>query len=327
MPTRLLSSASFDVTGAPGRRSRVWGAFLLLSVLACERTQPSVGGDSVTDTTPTVVVPIDSQAITETTGWEWDAGAYIVLPTVDGGVTAGSLLRPGVDGQQIGDTVGLGRIVQPRRVELFSRAGKVGEADISVEPSQRVDSTCAMWPTARLQFPSGQTAPGWTVAFAEGRVLPIPLDSIEGMTARDSARLAANLARIASALRDDTVATFRGLPFVVLRAYRAQLPDSAFVVAMLIRRVSQEDAPKEERLVMVVDVSHADPRRWSASWWERASGIEDELLVAEPLLAFRARGADDVRLLFGRDDGMVLSAAVLTRIAGKWMLQWESPIC
>ena len=44
------------------------------------------------------------------------------------------------------------------------------------------------------------------------------------------------------------------------------------------------------------------------------------------LLAFRATGAPDVRLLFGRDDGVALGAAVLARREGAWRVLWESAI-
>jgi hypothetical protein len=139
-------------------------------------------------------------------------------------------------------------------------------------------------------------------------------------------RLAADLARLASGLRDDTSATFRGLPFVVLRAYRTRGLDTSFVVATLARRVNQEADPREERLVIVVDVVGDDARRWTVAWHERASGREDELVVAEPLMAFRANGSGDVRLLFGRDDGIALGAAVLARGAAGWHVLWESAV-
>jgi hypothetical protein len=295
----------------------------LVVVFGCDRDSPGVSGDSLGDSTTPINPAIDTTA-TLATGWEPDAGPYVILPTVDGGLLAGSLLRPGISGDRLGDTVGLGAVVAPGRIELFSRAGKVGVARLSVEQSRRIEPECAAWPTARLLFATGAETPPWTAAFAEGRITAIPLDSIEGMTPRDSAKLAADLTRLASALPDDTSATFRGLPFVVLRAYRAK-GDDAFIVATLIRRINQEDAPKEERLVMVVESSNNDASRWRVAWFERAAGTEEELMVAEPLLAFRARESRDVRLLFGRDDGVSLSAAVLSRGAGAWTLQWESP--
>jgi hypothetical protein len=136
-------------------------------------------------------------------------------------------------------------------------------------------------------------------------------------------------------LRDDTSSTFRGLPFVVLRAYRTRGLDTAFIVATLARRVNQEADPREERLVLVVDVVGDDARKWTVAWHERASGREEELVVAEPLLAFRtmvtataspAAATNEVRLLFGRDDGVALGAAVLARGTSGWHVLWESAV-
>lgn len=300
------------------------GMFALLAAsAACDKPAP-VDDDAAVPDSVAPVNPATDTAATVPTGWESDAGPYVILPTVDGGLHAGSLLRPGVGGDRLGDTTGLGSMVAPGKIELFSRAGRVGHAELSVEQTKRIEPECAAWPTARLSFEAGTESPSWTAAFAEGMITAIPLDSIEGMTPRDSAKLAADLTRLASALGDDTVATFRGLPFVVLRAYRAR-GDDPFIVATLIRRVNQEDSPREERLVMVVDAGASDPRRWHVGWYERAAGTEEELLVAEPLLAYRAHNANDVRLLFGRDDGVSLSAAVLARTADGWSLQWESP--
>ncbi len=293
--------------------------------IGCDRSKPAPVADSTIDSVAPRNPASDSLAVIPT-GWESDAGPYVVLPTVDGGQTSGSLLRPGVEGERLGDTTGLTSIVAPGRLELFSRSGRIGTAQLSVEQSRRIEPECAAWPTARLTPDSAIGSRSWTAAFAEGRVVAIPLDSIEGMKQRDSARLAADLTRLASALPDDSSSVFRGLPFVVLRAYQARDNQTDFVIATLIRRINQEDSPREERLVMVADMpSELTSRRWRVAWYERASGTEDELLVAEPLLAYRAKGAADVRVLFGRDDGFSLSAAVLTRTVSGWSLQWESP--
>jgi hypothetical protein len=61
-------------------------------------------------------------------------------------------------------------------------------------------------------------------------------------------------------------------------------------------------------------------------WHERAAGTEDELVVAEPLLAYRNTVSEQLRVLFGRDDGVALGAAVLTRSAGRWQVLWESAV-
>jgi hypothetical protein len=296
-----------------------------LAVLACDRASTPDVADSVRQS-PTSSKETPPSPALAASGWNVDAGSYLVLPTVDGGVSAGSLLRPEATELTVGDTTGLGAALGDHQLELFDRSGRVGTARLTVDSLQHLEPGCTAWPVARLTTIEGAANVPWTAAFALGRVTPIALDSIEGFTPRDSARLAVDLTRLASGLRDDTVATFRGLPFVVLRAWRTKGLDTEFVVATLARRVNQEDAPKEERLVMVIDQTGPDARKWLIAWHERGSGTEDELVVAEPLLAFRAGRSPDVHLLFGRDDGIALGAAVLTRTLTGWRVQWESAV-
>jgi hypothetical protein len=296
-----------------------------LVLSACDRGTTSRAAD--TAAVPGVSTPADSMTrAASSSGWDVAAGPFVVLPTVDGGMVAGSLLLPDAADSTLGDTTGVGALLGDGQLELFARGGLVSAARLSVETPPAGEAGCTAWPVARLAVEAGVTVQPWTAAFAAGRVTAIPLDSIEGLAPRDSAALAANLTRLASRLPDDSSVTFRGLPFVVLRAWRARGADDAFVVAVLARRVNQEDQPQEERVVMVVDTPRDDARSWRTGWHERAAGNEDELVVAEPLLAFRARGANDVRLLFGRDDGVALGAAVLSRRAGVWSVLWESAI-
>lgn len=303
----------------------ITGVVGLLAAVACDRRSSSattdsgttLGGSGATDSVATTV---------SSSGWDSGAGPFVVLPTVDGGLMAGSLLRPDASELTVGDTTGIGASSADGRLELFARSGKVGVARLTVEGAPTVDEGCTAWPVARLAVDAGVTVTPWTAAFAVGRVTAIALDSIEGLASRDSARLATDLTRLASGLADDTSSTFRGLPFVVLRAWRTRGLDTAFIVATLARRVNQEDDPKEERLVVVVDAIGDNAKTWTVAWHERASGHEEELVVAEPLLAFRNVGAPDVRLLFGRDDGVALGAAVLSRGTSGWRVLWESAV-
>lgn len=308
----------------PANQALVTALFTAV-VAACDRAPSPPARDSVSVANGARAA--DSLPLgLSSSGWDGGAGPFIVLPTVDGGLVAGSLLRPEATELSVGDTSGIGADAGEGRLELFARVGRVGTARLSVEAAARVDEGCTAWPVARLSIDAGATVAPWTVAFAAGRVTAIPLDSIEGLSSRDSTRLAVELTRLASALTDDTSSTFRGLPFVVLRAWRTRGLDTAFVVATLARRVNQEDNPKEERLVIVVDAPGEDPKRWQLSWHERAAGREDELVVAEPLLAFYSTGVRDPRLLFGRDDGIALSAAVLSRSLTGWRVLWESAV-
>ncbi len=333
VPSQLLSSTSYDVVASNFVGvTRALRAFLVIGGLAalsaCDRAKPAAGGDSAGGDSSSAANDSIATIVTAS-GWDAEAGPFVVLPTVDGGMTAGSLLRPEATELTVGDTVGIGRVASDGRLDLFARSGKVGTARLTVEGAPSVETGCTAWPVARLaSHTSASGAPSviWTAAFAAGRITAISLDSIEGLTPRDSARLAADLTRLASALPDDTSQTFRGLPFVVLRAYRARAIDTTFVVATLARRVNQEDSPKEERLVMVVDVLGNDPKLWNVAWHERAAGSEEELVVAEPLLAYRPTTSKDVHLLFGRDDGIALGAAVLSRGPKGWRVQWESAV-
>ena len=307
------------------RRARVVAAAAGLLVAACDRRPSSSHADSVAAASGQG--PADSVAATvSSSGWDSGAGPFVVLPTVDGGLMAGSLLRPDASELTVGDTAGVGAASADGRLELFARSGKVGVARLTVEGAPRVEDGCTAWPVARLAVDAGVTVTPWTVAFAMGRVTVISLDSIEGLVSRDSIRLATDLTRLASGLADDTSSTFRGLPFVVLRAWRTRGLDSAFIVATLARRVNQEADPKEERLVVVVDAIGENAKAWTVAWHERAAGHEEELVVAEPLLAFRNVGTPDVRLLFGRDDGVALGAAVLSRGKIGWRVLWESAV-
>jgi hypothetical protein len=303
----------------------------LLVVLGCARGDSPEAqiSDSALPKRPDGVAAVSER--TES-GWDAAVGPFVVLPTVDGGLVAGSLLRADATEMTVGDTTGIGALLPDGRLELFARSGRVGAARLLVEGAPRVGEGCTAWPTARLKVDSeglitGTDTPApWTAAFAAGRITAVPLDSIEGLAPRDSARMAAELTRLASGLPDDTSATFRTLPYVVLRAWRTTGASTDFAVAILVRRVNQEDNPREERLVVVVNTPGSDPRQWRVGWHERAAGREEELVVAEPLVAFVPTGGRDLRLLFGRDDGVALGAALLANVAGVWTVLWESAV-
>ena len=130
------------------------GAVAFLASAACDR-RPSV---STTDSAFGVgdLPGTDHVAtLAASGGWESGAGPFIVLPTVDGGLMAGSLLRPDATELTVGDTTGVGAASVDGRLELFARGGKVGEARLVVEGAPRVDDGCTAWPVARLGAADG----------------------------------------------------------------------------------------------------------------------------------------------------------------------------
>lgn len=277
----------------------------------------------------------DARALERNTGWNAEAGGVLILPALDGGAVAATLIRPEATEGQVGDTVGLAALLGDHQVDLFARTGLVGSAQLALDLPPQLRAGCSAWPTARLNSPP---ATPWTVAFPAGRVVAIPMDSLQAWPSRDSLRVVSALAQLAAGLPDDTLSSFRGLRYVVRQAWRSQREPAGFLVAILARRLNQEDAPREERIVLVVDQPSDDPSTWRVGWHERAAGLEESLVVAEPVLAYRAGRGRDVQLLFGRDDGVTLSAALLVRTgesieaaAGgaatrRWQVAWESAI-
>lgn len=261
-------------------------------------------------------------------------GGLLVLPLVSDGAAGdpvavlSPLLSPDAP---LDDTAAMSERMGTGRLQLFARAGEVAERSILPASLQtRADASCPSWPNARLAPFDDESGTGagrrWFVGFPAGRVQAVPLDSIEALPPRDSASLAAALTRLVSALPEDSLSPFRGLPFTVTRAYRTrELPDG-FATGVLVRRIPQEDRPLEERLFVVVSTREALPRRWTIVWHSRESGREEEVIATETLAAVRAAGTARISLVLGRDDGTGTSVVMLERVGDRWGVRWESPV-
>ena len=306
----------------------VGGTVPLVLFAACsdqvsDRDTPSASGtDSPAVPTPGVASPAGPEALV--------TGPVLLLPDPDGSLPTAVVIRPEASEDGVADTTGLAARLTGMPLTLYSRAGSVGSAELSgalrVVP-QTAD--CSAWPAATITPRTPMTGP-WLVALPSDRISAFSLDSLDGVAGRDSAQWAAALTALASRLPDDTSRTFRSRPYVVDRAWRhASAADTGVIIATLVRRLNQEDAPREERVLLVVDVPTADLRSWRVGWHERAEGEEDALEVAEPLVVFRPRPGGALHLMFGRDDGAGVHAALLMRSPDGWQLRWESarPSC
>jgi hypothetical protein len=163
------------------------------------------------------------------------------------------------------------------------------------------------------------------VGFAGTAVEALALDSIETLTGADSARLAVEVTRLASALPGDTAASFRALPYTVRTARRfSPEPGVSAVVATLTRSVNQEAKPLGEQLLVVAERSTSGGR-YTPAYHERASGREETLETVEPLAAVRLGADRRPTLVMARDfyDGTAYS--LLERVgAGRWRVRWTS---
>ncbi|MEI6741015.1 MAG: hypothetical protein WCK74_11960 [Gemmatimonadaceae bacterium] len=301
------------------RSARGAAACAVLVLLACDRS-----ADRPVDATGRRIAGRSggaSDALERNTGWNAEAGGVLILPSLDGGAMAATIIRPEATDGQVGDTLGLAATLGDQQVDLFARSGLVGSAQLARDLPPQLRAGCTAWPVARL---NASAVTPWTVAFPAGHVVAIPMDSLAAWPSADSLRVVTTLSQLAAALPDDTLSSFRGLRYVVRQAWRSRGEASGFLVAILARRLNQEDAPREERIVLVVEQPGEDPARWTVGWHERASGLEESLVVAEPALAYRAGRGREVQLLFGRDDGRSLSAALLIRTDTGWQVAWES---
>ncbi len=306
-----------------------------LSIGACDQPAseaPPMRPDTVSiDTAPDSVI----DSLTAST-YDTALGDLLLVPLVVEGVGGDdvAVLSPRLPlDTPVSDTSGLRERLGDGRVELFSRGGLVGQRVVQWNAATVSASTCAAWPVGRLAAytDAAAAAPGvrrWLVALPAGRASAIPLDSIQTLGSRDSAALAATLARLASSLGEDSSSAFRGLPFTVVRSYRsADRSSNGFVAGVLVRRIPQEDRPLEERLLMIVRTPDENMKQWTAVWHERASGREEEVIATEPLAALSVGERSPYTVLvLGRDDGSGTALAMLERRGNRWRIRWESPV-
>jgi hypothetical protein len=169
----------------------------------------------------------------------------------------------------------------------------------------------------------------WTIGQVGDSIVVLPLERLTELAARDSARLAARLARTADALPGDTtVADFRGLPVVVRDAWLLvpEAGDSTYI-AIASRRVPMESSPLEEQLTLLAapDTLPGAGRALVARWFARSAGMEDSLETRDPVLAYRAPDGVLQLLLLREMPGEPL-IEVITRIDGHWRRRWTGTL-
>lgn len=289
----------------------------------CERsgTTPAAGS-TVSSGSP----PPDSATLTPaSSGWNIDDGPFLII--AGDAPHTGAVVFPGQ-----GDTTTLAipgtlTLDDHPTLTLLGRAGVIGRARLTGTMAAP-DTTCDTWPAARLTPVGGiSDSARWSVAFVDRTVQGIALDSIERLPRPDSARLVADLARLASGLPNDTVAAFRGLPFNVRAAWRFPAGATTIgVVAEITRRVAQEANQREERLLVVAERDTASSGPWIASYTVRVTGTE-ETVDALDVLAVARLGRDARLVIIVSHESMHGTwYEIVARTAdGHWRRQWRSP--
>lgn len=164
----------------------------------------------------------------------------------------------------------------------------------------------------------------WSFA-PPGHARTLPMQGIVDLATRDSARLAARLARATDGLPSDTaVADFRGLPVVIRAAWRVVVEDGDTVfIAAAARRLPIESAPREELYTIVAHPVSVPTLRepLRVVWSVREAGPEEIVSPRDLVAAWAA--ADTLSLLLVREADGDARAELVRRVSGVWGLAWE----
>ncbi len=304
--------------------SMFWSRSLTVPLFLACGGEPRTPGDSVA---------VESSAAGDTTapettrsGWESSLGPLLVIA---GDQRQASAIFPNFSDSTLTDTTTFDTsILGGLRVDLFSRAGLVGHGELRATPSRPRDDGCVAWPDATVTIvDSVGTHPGWTVALTSGRARALVLDSLETLTGADSARLTAEVSRLASMVPDDTAGAFHGIPYFVRQVRRFRVsPDTHVLIANVTRRINQEANPREEQLLLVAERDGQSPgARYSIAYHERVSGPEEAIESSDVLAAITLVPSGVPALVVIRDYGDGSAYALITRVPGSgWRLTWNS---
>lgn len=233
-----------------------------------------------------------------------------------------AVIMPDVTDSTISSLNGVTPAINGVKVDLLGRSGKI-ESGVGLNVVSGVDTTegCFTWPAARIR----QARSGWSVAFAAGRVVPIPLDSIEGMTSVDSAGLAVSLTQSAATLPTTSDPAFRGLPFRVRSAFTFRFDSTDAVVADVVRSINEEANPRLEQLLLVGEKPARTPGRYSIVYSNRTAGAEESTQVTEVLAVIRMGTDKHPAAVLNVEYGDGGRFGLLERTKqGEWRTTWRS---
>ena len=284
----------------------------------CRGGEPAARVDSLG--VGSALVPGAKTAVPADNGWDAAAGPALLVQgaTRDEAI---ALFSTENDSDSVArlDSASLSEVP----VTLFGRGGMRFSAQLGAPTGEGTDD-CERWPLHAFQ-PGTGTA--WSVGFVSDRVRPLPLDSVDVLSPRDSSTLVAEASRLASSITLATSASFQGLRFTVdvVRRFDAAPGVQAFV-AHLVRRVNQEASPQEEHTLLIAERdSGATSGPYHLAYAERTYGREDEVVTPEVLAGVRI--GIDLRptLVVARDGSEGISYALLERMSSaRWRVRWSS---
>ena len=300
------------------------GSGCLIIIGACDRDPRPAASDS----TPAAPPPASDTAHTDGTrsGWTPELGPLLLVSAAPDEASA---VFPTFSDSTLTDTTTFDTsILTGMEVDLFTRSGLAGRGRLRAAPARARDDGCVAWPEATVVITDSAGAQaGWTVAFAAGRARPLALDSLEALTGADSARLAAEVARLASSVPNDTAMAFQGIPYFVRQVRRFRTAEGIEgLIANVTRRINQEANPREEQLLLLGErTGTAAAGRYTLRYHERVSGPEEAIESSDVLAALTLSRESIPVIVLIRDYGDGSAYALLTRdVNGAWRLAWNS---
>ena len=258
-----------------------------LPSVGCERRPAASRADSIA---PIVSVSGDSAARRRVaSGWNSAAGPALLVqgPTREEAIA----LYPTADDS---DAVAQLDSASMRRlpVTLIGRGGAALAALLGAPSGDGTDE-CERWPLRAMPSDSSVT---WSVGFVDARITPIALDSVDALSPRDSMALAAEAARLASAVTLPTDASFQGLRFTAHDVRRFDVVRGVQgLVAHMVRRVNQEANPREEQTLLIAERdSGTTSGPYHLVYAERDVGREEAVITPEVLAGVRLGAISDV---------------------------------
>lgn len=300
-------------------------ATLVVLAAACDQPDPAPGRK---DTAIAVVPPPDSGPVLTPPPSAWDSSAGPALFVVGSSPAEAVVIVAAYTDSASLDTTRIDvERLRTMQVELFAGGRRAGTARVTaVAPAVHSDS-CNTWPVASLlpTVTDSSVFQSWTVAFESGHAREVAVDSIEALSTADSSRLAVDVARVTSALPGDTAAIFRGLPYVVKKAWRSRDLQPQVLAAIVVRNVNQEANPRQEQLLLIAERDTTTPTaRYAPVYYERVTGLEETIVTAD-LMGLVLLGADRrPTVVVTRDGASGSSYALIERIGGRWQRRWTS---
>jgi hypothetical protein len=249
--------------------------------------------------------------------WNAAAGALFAVRSANGAQTW--IINPAFNSAQALDTLTTAAWnAEGASLVLLDGAHIVGPGRVT---AFHYDTTCAGWPTATLAAQAATTAT-WRLAFPEGAVEGIAYDSLPVLSPADSAARARDGALAASRLPDDTVAAFRGRPFIVRQSSRFMAGTDTLTFFEVVRLVAQEANPQQEQLLILTEGDSARP-----VFHEREVGPEESMGSIELLGVLRITSSGRLAVLVRREreSGFILEWIERTA-RGTWVVRWRSAL-